>query len=110
MKTSRKHMHLVFSSFHHFNIFNFFILSLLMVGVTISVLSTQQQQKLEQLAANCLLKTQGARLVDCNGKSIILRGAMMESAFAYIKPWQAGQNPLTTLNSNTFNAMSAWHM
>ncbi|GAC1454046.1 MAG: hypothetical protein PVSMB4_14700 [Ktedonobacterales bacterium] len=52
----------------------------------------------------------GAQLVDAAGQPLLLRGAMMESSFAYIKSWQGGQDPTRILNSTTFAAMRAWHM
>jgi hypothetical protein len=56
------------------------------------------------------LHVRGAELVDDTGRPVLLRGAMMESSFAYIKPWQRGQDPTTILNSATFTAVASWHM
>jgi len=54
---------------------------------------------------------QGAQLIDGNGQPLILRGAMIESPFAYIKGWQSKKDPLTNLNTTTFTAMAQqWHM
>jgi aryl-phospho-beta-D-glucosidase BglC (GH1 family) len=54
---------------------------------------------------------QGTQLIDGNGQPLILRGAMIESPFAYIKGWQRKKDPLTNLNTTTFTAMAQqWHM
>src|SRR5437016_6129772 len=48
------------------------------------------------------LHVQGAQIIDCNGSPVMLRGAMMESSFAYINKWQGGQDPTQILNTTTF--------
>jgi len=54
---------------------------------------------------------QGTQLIDGNGQPFILRGAMIESSFAYIKSWKSGKDPLAILNTTTFTAMvQQWHM
>lgn len=54
---------------------------------------------------------QGPQIYDGSGHPLTLRGAMIESSFAYIHQWQKGQDPLTVLNSSAFNAMAQqWHM
>ena len=52
----------------------------------------------------------GNQIIDGSGHPLILHGAMIQTAFAYIAPWQQGQNPLKILNSTTFNAMRSWNM
>src|SRR5438270_12806799 len=54
---------------------------------------------------------QGAQIYDGSGHPLTLRGAMIESSFAYLRPWQNGQNPLLVLNAPTFHAMAQqWYM
>jgi hypothetical protein len=53
----------------------------------------------------------GTHIYDSSGNVVTLRGAMIETSLAYIKPWEAGQDPAKILNAATFNAMtSTWHM
>lgn len=61
-------------------------------------------------AARGALRAQGSQIVDATGQSILLRGAMIESSFAYINRWQRGQDPTQTLSPATFAAMASWHM
>lgn len=56
------------------------------------------------------LHAQGAQLVDAAGHNVTLRGAMIESSFAYIKSWQQGQDPTQILTPATFATMASWHM
>jgi cellulase (glycosyl hydrolase family 5) len=60
--------------------------------------------------ATALLHVQGAQLVDTMGHPIVLRGAMIPTAFAFIKQWQNGKDPAQILNAATFAAMASWHM
>lgn len=57
-----------------------------------------------------MLHVQGSQLIDQTGKPALLRGAMIETSFAYINRWKKGENPLDVLNSATFNAMHSWGM
>lgn len=58
-----------------------------------------------------MLHAQGTHLVDATGKQVILRGAQIESPFNYIKTWNSGKRPTTTLNSTTFTVMvHQWDM
>jgi hypothetical protein len=53
----------------------------------------------------------GTKLYDGQGKTLLLRGAMLESSFAYINDYTSKHtNPLTVLNSKTFQAMRSWGM
>lgn len=53
----------------------------------------------------------GAQIFDGNNQPLLLRGAMIETSFAYMKQWQNGKDPLTILNTPTFNVMAQqWHM
>lgn len=56
------------------------------------------------------LRVQGAQIVDDKGHPVVLRGAMIPTSLAYIKRWQQGQDPTTTLSPATFAAMASWHM
>ena len=58
-----------------------------------------------------MLYVEGPQIYDGSGHPLILRGAMIESSFAYLHPWQNGQNPLVVLNAPTFHAMAQqWYM
>lgn len=61
-------------------------------------------------SGNGMLHVQGSQLIDNSGRPVMLRGAMIETSFAYISRWNKGENPLDILNSNTFNAMRSWNM
>jgi aryl-phospho-beta-D-glucosidase BglC (GH1 family) len=57
------------------------------------------------------LSMSGSDLMDVSGEPLILRGAMIESPFAYIKGYiDQKKNPLDVLNSQTFQAMHSWGM
>lgn len=57
------------------------------------------------------LHVKGAQIVDATGQPVLLRGAMIPSAFAYIKRWQNGQDPTQMqFTPATFAAMASWHM
>src|SRR6266849_1624466 len=103
-------MYFMPSRFFSKNFITFSGLFLLVLAVPLIVFNLQQKQETRQQAAGGVPHAQGAQIVDGSGNPILLRGAMMESAFAYIKPWQAGQNPLDTLNTKTFTAMHSWGM
>jgi hypothetical protein len=54
---------------------------------------------------------EGTQIVDGSGHPLILRGAQIQSPFNFIKAWEAGKSPLTTLNSTTFHVMAQdWKM
>lgn len=55
-------------------------------------------------------QVRGARIVDGSGITLLLRGAMIPTAFAFINRWQKGQDPTQMLNAATFQAMASWHM
>src|SRR3989440_8659383 len=58
-----------------------------------------------------MLYVEGPQIYDGSGHPLILRGAMIESSFAYLHPWQNGQDPLRVLNAPTFHAMAQqWYM
>ena len=53
----------------------------------------------------------GNTMYDDQGHKLILRGAMLESPFAYIHDYiTRNKNPLDTLNAKTFQAMHDWKM
>ncbi len=53
----------------------------------------------------------GPLIYDGSGHPLILRGAMIESSFAYLHLWQMGRDPLLFLNTPTFHAMAQqWYM
>jgi hypothetical protein len=58
-----------------------------------------------------MLYVQGPQIYDGSGHPLLLRGAMIESSFAYLHSWQNGKNPLLVLNASTFHAMTQqWYM
>lgn len=59
---------------------------------------------------NEMLQVRGAQIVDARGRTVVLRGAMIPTSFAYINRWQKGQDPTQMLNASTFETMARWHM
>lgn len=59
---------------------------------------------------NGMPQVRGAQIVDGSGHDLLLRGAMIPTAFAYINRWQNGQDPTQALSAQTFSAMASWHM
>lgn len=87
------------------------VLLILLVALPLLVISSRSQKSVTQYASGGgYPQVQGASLVDGNGNPLLLRGAMIESSFAYIKRWQKGEDPLAILNSTTFDQMKAWGM
>jgi endoglucanase len=64
----------------------------------------------EQPAAGGLLSVDGARLLDAQGRPVLLRGAQIASPFNFLSGWQAKNDPAQWLNPSTFQAMRSWHM
>jgi len=86
------------------------LLSIALV-ITISFMFFIQQGRAFAATGSSFPHVLGTQLIDGNGQPLILRGAMIESPFAYIKGWQRKKDPLTNLNTTTFTAMAQqWHM
>jgi hypothetical protein len=63
------------------------------------------------MSASGMLHAQGDHLVDSSGKTVVLRGAEVDSAFIYIKNWVKGKLPNTLPVSQIFSTMAhSWHM
>ena len=59
-------------------------------------------------AAASSLSVSGSKLINGAGQPVQLRGAMIESSFAYYKPYiNQNQDPLIVLNSKTFQSMQS---
>jgi len=81
-------------------------------GLALALCLGQDRSSIVRAASGqSLLHVQGTQLLDGNNRPVVLRGAMIESPFAYLKQWQGGRDPLKILNTTTFTAMSQqWHM
>ena len=53
---------------------------------------------------------EGTQIVDGNGHSLLLQGAMIETSFGYINDWNKGKDPLVDASPAAFAAMSSWRM
>src|SRR5438094_6248629 len=51
------------------------------------------------------LHVRGTQLLDASGHPVLLRGAQIESPFAYIQAWQRGEAMSKNLNPSIFNTM-----
>lgn len=92
-------------------LFSLLSLFLIVLALPVVLVLTQHRQTYQEHASGGYPHVLGAQIIDGNGNPLYLRGAMIETAFAYIKRWQGGQDPLATLNSTTFTAMvKQWHM
>ncbi len=61
--------------------------------------------------ATGILHVEGTQLIDPVGHAVLLRGAQIESPFNYMKAWEQGKQPSTTLNSRVFDVMvHDWRM
>ena len=60
--------------------------------------------------SNGMPQVRGAEIVDGTGHTLLLRGAMIPTSFAYINSWQHGQDPTTILDATTFTTMANWRM
>ena len=87
----------------------------LLALITVSKLTLQGPTVLKKNLSTSITSgipyVQGAQIYDGSGHPLTLRGAMIESSFAYLRPWQNGQDPLGVLNTSTFHAMAQqWYM
>lgn len=60
--------------------------------------------------SNGMPQVRGTQVVDGTGRDLLLRGAMIPTAFAFIDRWQRGQDPTQILDATTFSTMATWHM
>jgi len=88
------------------------VLVALIVGIKLALQAlTVPTKNLSTTITPGMPYVQGAQIYDGSARPLTLRGAMLESSFAYLNQWHGGHDPLTTLNSTTFHAMAQqWHM
>src|SRR5947209_4682159 len=67
--------------------------------------STQSKAMLLPTQPNAIsgvLQVRGNQIVDASGHSVVLRGAHVTSAFAYMRAWRHGADPFIALNPTVF--------
>jgi len=88
---------------------------LLLLIVIIATTFLIEQRKPSTASTTVFPHVVGTQLIDSSGHPLVLRGAQIETAFAYANPWKnttsLQQRLSTMLNSTVFNEMSQkWHM
>ena len=90
-------------------------LFLLLIIVTASITFLIDQRKPSIASSGVFPHAQGTQLIDSAGKPFVLKGAQIESGFAYWNPWKdttgVQKSLASMLNPTVFNEMSkTWHM
>src|SRR5439155_24156029 len=84
---------------------------LLVVTIALTVVIEQRRPSSASTTTTVFPHVQGTQLIDASGKPFLLRGAQVESSFAYYNSWFHNNNVTRVLTPTVFSQMvQVWHM